>query len=219
MKTILRGISMRLSLIAMVLCLCAAWPGHGLAWGMVGSASLAGMTPGAPQSQAEGEVRFTSTLDPVAYCFIYEWNPVATWSLNFNIENFTKGMAIRVQLVNTANPDGVEFRFEDSEPAQTLDNGGFWIPDEKLTDYGYSVGLRLQMNSSKGCEAGYTVKVYSSQDISTAALASTGQTIRFMLSDKAPAMGEIVAYIRRSERGYPFCDQRDEGWFPAGATR
>lgn len=24
---------MRLSLIAMVLCLCAAWPGHGLAWG------------------------------------------------------------------------------------------------------------------------------------------------------------------------------------------
>ena len=83
---------------------------------------------------------------------------VATWSLNFNIENFTKGMAIRVQLVNTANPDGVEFRFEDSEPAQTLDNGGFWIPDEKLTDYGYSVGLRLQMNSSKGCEAGYTVK-------------------------------------------------------------
>lgn len=191
MKTILRGISMRLSLIAMVLCLCAAWPGHGLAWGMAGSASLAGMTPGAPQSQAEGEVRFTSTLDPVAYCFIYEWNPVATWSLNFNIENFTKGMAIRVQLVNTANPDGVEFRFEDSEPAQTLDNGGFWIPDEKLTDYGYSVGLRLQMNSSKGCEAGYTVKVYSSQDISTAALASTGQTIRFMLSDKAPAMGEL----------------------------
>ena len=55
---------MRLSLIAMVLCLCAAWPGHGLAWGMAGSASLAGMTPGAPQSQAEGEVRFTSTLDP-----------------------------------------------------------------------------------------------------------------------------------------------------------
>lgn len=149
---------MRLSLIAMVLCLCAAWPGHGLAWGMAGSASLAGMTPGAPQSQAEGEVRFTSTLDPVAYCFIHEWNPVATWSLNFNIENFTKGMAVRVQLVNTANPDGVEFRFEDSEPAQALDNGGFWIPDEKLTDYGYSVSLNLQMNSSKECEAGYTVK-------------------------------------------------------------
>ena len=45
---------MRLSLIAMVLCLCAAWPGHGLAWGMAGSASLAGMTPGAPQSQYSG---------------------------------------------------------------------------------------------------------------------------------------------------------------------
>lgn len=182
---------MRLSLIAMVLCLCAAWPGHGLAWGMAGSASPAGMTPGAPQSQAEGEVRFSYTLDPVAYCFIYKWNPVATWSLNFDIVNFTKGMAVRVQLVNTANPDGVEFRFEDSEPAQTLDNGGFWIPDEKLTDYGYSVGLRLQMNSSKECSVDYTVKVYSSRDMSTAALASTGQTIRFMLGDKAPAMGEL----------------------------
>ena len=110
MKTILRGISMRLSLIAMVLCLCAAWPGHGLAWGMAGSASPAGMTPGARQSQAEGEVRFSNTLDPVAYSFIYKWDPMATWSLNFNIENFTKGMAVRVQLANTANPDGVEFR-------------------------------------------------------------------------------------------------------------
>ena len=75
------------------------------------------------------------------------------------------------------------------------------------------------MNSSKGCEAGYTVKVYSSQDISTAALASTGQTIRFMLSDKAPAMGELSRTSGDTERGYPFCDQRDEGWFPAGATR
>ena len=65
---------MRLSLIAMVLCLCAAWPGHGLAWGMTGSASPAGMTPGAPQSQAKGEVRFSNTLDPVAYSFIYKWD-------------------------------------------------------------------------------------------------------------------------------------------------
>ena len=134
--------------------MAGAWTGLG--YGRVGE-------PGGDDTRGSAEpggreVRFTSTLDPVAYCFIYEWNPVATWSLNFNIENFTKGMAIRVQLVNTANPDGVEFRFEDSEPAQTLDNGGFWIPDEKLTDYGYSVGLRLQMNSSKGCEAGYTVK-------------------------------------------------------------
>ena len=204
MKTILRGISMRLSLIAMVLCLCAAWPGHGLAWGMAGSASPAGMTPGARQSQAEGEVRFSNTLDPVAYSFIYKWDPMATWSLNFNIENFTKGMAVRVQLANTANPDGVEFRFEDSEPAQTLDNGGFWIPDEKLTDYGYSVGLRLQMNSSKECEAGYTVKVYSSRDMSTAALVSTGQTIRFMLGDKAPTMGELLRTSGDLNEDIPF---------------
>ena len=136
------------------------------------------MTPGAPQSRRKGGTvyQYSGSCSLLLYLRVESGGYLG---LNFNIENFTKGMAIRVQLVNTANPDGVEFRFEDSEPAQTLDNGGFWIPDEKLTDYGYSVGLRLQMNSSKGCEAGYTVKVYSSQDISTAALASTGQTIRF----------------------------------------
>ena len=82
---------MRLSLIAIMgLCLCAAWPGHGLAWGMAGVGEPGGNNTGAPQDQAEGEVRFTSTLDPVAYCFIYEWNPVATWSLNFNIRTSRK---------------------------------------------------------------------------------------------------------------------------------
>lgn len=113
--------------------MAGAWAGLG--YDRVGEP--AGMTPGAPQSQAKGEVRFSNTLDPVAYSFIYKWDPMATWSLNFNIENFTKGMAVRVQLANTANPDGVEFRFEDSEPAanvrqwRLLDTGrevdGLWI--------------------------------------------------------------------------------------------
>lgn len=204
MKTILRGISRRLSLIAMVLCLCAAWPGHGLAWGMAGSESPAGMTPEAPQGQTEGEVRFTGTPEPVAYCFIYEWNPVATRYLNFNVENFADGMAVRVQLANTANPDGIEFRFGDSEPAQALDNGGFWVPEESLTNYGNSAGLNLQMNSSKECSADYTVKVYGSRDMGMAALASTGQTIRFMLADKAPVMGNMSRISGDLDEDIPF---------------
>ena len=66
---------MRLSLIAMVLCLCAAWPGHGLAWGMAGSASPAGMTPGVSQSSAEGEVQFFDTPEPVAHGSLQSYDP------------------------------------------------------------------------------------------------------------------------------------------------
>ena len=84
---------MRLSLIAMVLCLCAAWPGHGLAWGMVGSAD-----------PAEGEVRFYAHPYPVSYGFISKWNPVAAEYIDFSAEHFTEGMVMRVQLANTANP-------------------------------------------------------------------------------------------------------------------
>ena len=51
-------------------------------------------TRGSAEPGGRGGYGLPSTLDPVAYCFIYEWNPVATWSLNFNIENFTEGMAI-----------------------------------------------------------------------------------------------------------------------------
>ena len=121
---------MRLSLIAMVLCLCAAWPGHGLAWGMVGSAG-----DNRAQSRAEGRYGFTLTPYPVSYGFISKWNPVAAEYIDFSAEHFTEGMVMRVQLANTANPDGVVFRFgEESEPAQALDNGGFWVPDENLSE-------------------------------------------------------------------------------------
>ena len=68
MKTILRGISRRLSLIAMVLCLCAAWPGHGLAWGMAGSESPAGMTPEAPPDGRGGTVyRYSGACSLLLY--------------------------------------------------------------------------------------------------------------------------------------------------------
>ncbi len=89
----------------------------GMDWlgGMVGSAD-----------PAEGEVRFYAHPYPVSYGFISKWNPVAAEYIDFSAEHFTEGMVMRVQLANTANPDGVVFRFgEESEPAQALDNGGF----------------------------------------------------------------------------------------------
>lgn len=206
MKTILRRISLRLSLVVMALCLCAALPGHSLAWSMAGSADPAGTTPGAPRSQAEGEVRFSNTPEPVAYGFIYNTTsgPMANWYLNFDVQNFTKGMAIRVQLANTANPDGVEFRFEDSEPAQTLVDGGFWVPEERLNYYGNSVGLSPRIYSKKECSVEYTVSVYESRDMSKAALASIGQTIRFVQNDKTPELERLSRITGDLNEDIPF---------------
>lgn len=181
MKTILRGISMRLSLIAMVLCLCAAWPGHGLAWGMVGSAD-----------PAEGEVRFYAHPYPVSYGFISKWNPVAAEYIDFSAEHFTEGMVMRVQLANTANPDGVVFRFgEESEPAQALDNGGFWVPDENLSKNGDDAHLHFRMYSSEECTVKYTVSVYPSQDLTANPLASSTHEVRYLMEDKSPRMESL----------------------------
>lgn len=204
MKTILRRISLRLSLVVMALCLCAALPGHALAWSMAGSADPAGTTPGAPRSQAEGEVRFSYIPEPVAYEYIYDWNPVARRFLNFNVENFAEGMAIRVQLADAANTAGVGFRFEDSEPAQTLVDGGFWVPEERLANYGNSVGLNLQIYSTKECSAEYTVNVYESRDMTKASLASIGQTVRFILGDKTPALNKLSRITGDLNEDIPF---------------
>ena len=181
MKTILRGISMRLSLIAMVLCLCAAWPGHGLAWGMAGSAD-----------PAEGEVRFYAHPYPVSYGFISKWNLVAAEYIDFSAEHFTEGMVMRMQLANTANPDGVVFRFgEESEPALALDNGGFWVPDENLSKNGDDAHLHFRMYSSEECTVKYTVSVYPSQDLTANPLASSMHEVRYLMEDKSPRMESL----------------------------
>ena len=194
MKTILRGISMRLSLIAMVLCLCAAWPGHGLAWGMVGSAD-----------PAEGEVRFYAHPYPVSYGFISKWNPVAAEYIDFSAEHFTEGMVMRVQLANTANPDGVVFRFgEESEPAQALDNGGFWVPDENLSKNGDDAHLHFRMYSSEECTVKYTVSVYPSQDLTANPLASSTHEVRYLMEDKSPRMESLSRTSGDQNEDIPF---------------
>lgn len=172
---------MRLSLIAMVLCLCAAWPGHGLAWGMAGSAD-----------PAEGEVRFYAHPYPVSYGFISKWNLVAAEYIDFSAEHFTEGMVMRMQLANTANPDGVVFRFgEESEPALALDNGGFWVPDENLSKNGDDAHLHFRMYSSEECTVKYTVSVYPSQDLTANPLASSTHEVRYLMEDKSPRMESL----------------------------
>lgn len=208
MKTILRGISMRLSLIAMVLCLCAAWPGHGLAWGMAGSASPAGMTPGVSRSSAEGEVQFFDTPDPVAYGFLQSYDPggvMAMEYMTFGVKNFEEGMAVRVQLANAANPDGIKFSFDYwTEPEQTLENGGFWVPDEKLSVYSDVARFSSEMISSKECEVDYTVSVYRSRDMSTAPLASSAHTVRYMAQDQVPRMETLLRISGDLNEDIPF---------------
>lgn len=203
MKTILRGISMRLSLIAMVLCLCAAWPGHGQAWGMAGSASPAGIAPGAPGSQAEGEVQFDSTPYLVSYGFISDWNPKPSIFCAFHAVNFTEGMAMRVQLGDAANPNGIEF-YSGSGSRQTLDNGGFWIPDEELSKFGTNVRLDFRMDGSKECTVKYTVSVYGSKDLNTAPLVSSTYTAWYMKSEQSPTLGSLPRVSGVLDEDIPF---------------
>ncbi|WP_195205511.1 T9SS type A sorting domain-containing protein [Parabacteroides distasonis] len=220
MKTILRGISRRLSLIAMVLCLCAAWPGHGLAWGMAGSAEPAGMTPGVPQGQTEREVRITHAPGLLSYAFLYERESVLRSNayMNFGVENFTEGMAVRVQLENAANPDGIEFRFNnDTEPAQELENGGFWVPDGKLNKYDErNVELNLSMYGFRECTVKYTVSVYGSEDLSKAPLVSSTHMVRHILHDQVPRISNILRITGDLNENIPFTVNVSEAGFLQG---
>lgn len=173
---------------------------------MAGSADPAGTTPEAPRSQAEGEVRFSNTLEPIVYTYIHNYTsgPMGSRYLNFDVENFTKGMAVRMQLADTANPNGIEFRLEDSEPAQTLVDGGFWVPENSLRYNGNNVGFNLRMYSTKECSVEYTVSVYGSQDMTQASLASIGQTIRFVQSDKIPNIGTSLRISGALNEDIPF---------------
>lgn len=194
---------MRLSLIAMVLCLCAALPGHGLAWSMAGSASPAEMTPEAPRSQAEEEVQFDFVPDSVSYAFMYDQK--ASRHVSFVALNFKEGMAVRVQLDDAANPNGIEFGFNgDNEPAQALDNGGFWIPDDNLFRYGDRINPSFRMTSRKECTVKCTVSVYGSKDLNAASLISFTYTTRYMAENQLPLMENLSRISGDLNEDIPF---------------
>ncbi len=159
----------------MALCLYAALPGQGVAWG-----------------QTEGEVRFSSTPESVSYAFIYEGNsrPTTIYSYFF-IHNITEGMAVRVQLTDGVAPDGFGFRSDSEQPEETLDNGGFWVSDEMLEISGNYANLNFVLSSSKECTVEYTVSVYASKDLSAASLASSTQTARFLPSGQRPSLASL----------------------------
>lgn len=204
MKTSLRRFSLRLSLVAMILCLYAALPGQGLALEMAGSMDPAVMTPLAPQSQAEGTVLFQSVPEPISYSFIYEWNGKAEYSTYFRLVNFSDGMAVRVQLDDAANPDGVKFSYPDpngdtnSSVEPTLSEGGFWMPS------GYSSGFNLQLSSTVECSVDYTVSVYASRDLSAEVLCSSSHQVRFLPSDKAPRINNAERVSGELNTDIPF---------------
>ena len=149
----------------MILCLYAALPGQGLAWG-----------------QTDGEVRFEVTPDPVSYGFIYDSNETTNYS-HFFVSGFTEGMAVRVQLADKANPNGVRLAIwaNDSESKLELVDGGCWIPDDMV-----SANINLRLTSSKVCDVEYTVSVYASKDMAVAPLATTSHTVRYMNSSDRP---------------------------------
>lgn len=143
----------------MILCLYAALPGQGLAWG-----------------QTDGEVRFYSTPGSVSYEFIYDSGETTCYAY-FGASGFTEGMAVRVQLADKANPNGIRLGIwaNDSESMLELVEGGCWIPDNMVSD-----NINLRLTSSRLCDVDYTVSVYASKDMSAEPLATTSHTVRYM---------------------------------------
>ncbi len=165
MKTTLRRFSLRLSLVAMILCLYAALPGQGLAWG-----------------QTDGEVRFSSSPNPVSYEFIYDSKETTNYPY-FYVSGFTEGMAVRVELADKANPNGIKLGIWANDSESTLDwvDGGCWIPDDRV-----SANINLRLTGSKLCDVEYTVSVYASKDMTAAPLATTSHTVRYMNRSDRP---------------------------------
>ncbi|WP_455629470.1 T9SS type A sorting domain-containing protein [Parabacteroides sp.] len=189
MRTNLQRISWRLSLIMMALCLYAALPGQGVAWG-----------------QTEGEVRFYSHPSSVSYSFIYEGDSEgATEYVHFSASNFTEGMAMRVQLADGVALDGVKFRSDGEQLELTLENGGFWVPDEMLNKHEEGdVNLNFIISSPRECTVEYTVSVYASKDLNAAFLASTTHSLRFLQDGQRPSLENLERISGELNTDIPF---------------
>lgn len=188
MRTSLRRFSLRRSLVAAALGLCAALPGYGVAPGVMGSADPAVMVPVAPHSQAEEVVRFTSTPDPVSYRFINSGEETES-SFAFNMAGFNDSMAVRIQLTDKENINGIKLGSwaNGSVVWPELSDGGCWVPNDTIVPNNINVRLR----SSKVCDVDYTVSIYASKDMSTEPLATILRTVRYMDSKDCPTIDRL----------------------------
>lgn len=202
MKTTLRRLSLRSLSLAMALCVCAALPRDGRALDLSGGTGSSGMMiPEAPQALADGEVRFISHPGPLSYEFMYG-DDQTTHYTSFQVEGFAEGMAIRVQLGDAANPDGIKFGYCDPVDMNTvepeLQEGGFWMPAD------FANNFQLQLISGRECTVGYTVSVYASRDLSSEVLCTSSQELRFLSSDKAPRLNEAERLTGELNTDIPF---------------
>lgn len=166
--------------------LCMAVPGQAAMTGDVGS----GGEPGVQQEVDTG-VRFYSVPNKTDYTGVYDYveEGHVGWSyFYFGIEGYTSDMSVRLQCQNTGSGT-IQLRLtshqtgEESELLGMDSDNGMWIPAEYIDASGYFTG-RLYC-SSEGT-VNYSVSVYTTQNVSETALATTEHQIVFIDGDNYP---------------------------------
>lgn len=152
------------------------------------------------------------------YAFMYQGNPNSESYVGFYLEGFTEGMAVRVQLKDAANPNGIKFNYPtdpsgdpnvNTEPVLT--DGGFWLPE------GYPVNhVNLRMFSACECTVDYTVSVYASRDLAAETLATSSHTVRYLSSDSRPEMGNSERISGELNTDIPFSFNVSQAGFLQG---
>lgn len=201
MRTSLRRFSLRRSLTAAALGLCVVLPGYGVASGVAGSVDPAVMVPVAPLSQAEEGVRFTNIPDPISYRFINSGKETES-SFAFDVSGFTDNMAVRIQLTDKSNTNGIKIGSwaNGSEVWPELSDGGCWVPNDAVVPNNINVRLK----SSKVCDVDYTVSIYASKDMTTEPLATISRTVRYMDSENKPNIENLERISGELNTDIPF---------------
>lgn len=207
-----RRFSVRQSLLTAALCLCALLPGQGGARSMAGPAHPAATVSAAtvseaPRSQEEGEVGVISSPGSYTFGYLYEGGHNYN-QLYFGWSNFSGEMAVRVQLEDASDAANFDFRFGTDEtlPAQSLEEGGFWVPDEQLRklENGEALLESLFIWGKNACTMSYTVSVYASRDLTSQVLCASSRTIRFVPGDQMPRISDVERISGELNTDIPF---------------
>lgn len=143
--------------------------------------------------EGEGEVSFDSSLSPIRYSCLPGYGGEVNEYVYFSLAGFSSEMYLRVQLADASSAAGVQISvgssIDENYHLLSFDNkGGSWIPEGYCHTDGGNTELTLQFVCSSEATVEYSVSVYSSQDASTPALASTQQKVMFIPGENFPQL-------------------------------
>ena len=169
-----------MALFIAAICLCAVLPGLQVRAGVFspyGSQSFSG---------TQEEVSFTDQPDDVIYLRYYDESP-SEFSSYFNINGYTEGMGIRIQLEDATDPSPISVRAwnytvgEYSDPLQFDDKGSF----DLLTN-GNCATISLSFSCAASATIRYKVQIFSDTSCTNLLAQSPTKTVQFNHGEEYP---------------------------------